>query len=486
MALGHHNVMVVGDDAQSIYSFRGADFRNIMDFPSIFPKTRIIRLEENYRSTQPILSLTNGIIAQAAEKYSKHLFSAILEGEAPVIHGARDESGQARFVVDRIVALHRQGTPLADMAVLFRSGFHSYKLELELTNRQIPFEKRGGLKLTESAHVKDVIAYLRVVTNPGDRLSWNRILLLLDKVGPKTARTVLDAVRGAEDPVAALKGYPAGPGWKQGLHGLADTLASLNDPGHTPSGQLDLLLAYYRPVFERIYHDDYPRRGRDLEHLRTILAGYDTLQHFIDDTALEPPQASQDGAAANYGDGGDRLILSTIHSAKGLEWDTVFVIHLAEGTFPSPQSFQPEQREEERRLLYVAATRAKKRLYLTYPREVMSVDRSYHHGALTPFLAGLPSGLYRAEGGGDFNGPGLDSGFAVPRFSAPTSISRPSVRQQGGDADDFPVGAEVRHNFFGQGTVRAIAGPRTVDVFFPRHGVKTLHLDYAKLERLKP
>ncbi|OIP44373.1 MAG: DNA helicase UvrD [Deltaproteobacteria bacterium CG23_combo_of_CG06-09_8_20_14_all_60_8] len=485
MALDHHNVMVVGDDAQSIYSFRGADFRNIMDFPAIFPHTRIIRLEENYRSTQPILSLTNGIIAQATEKYTKQLFSTITEGEPPVIHGARDEAGQARFVVDRITALHRQGIPLSDIAVLFRSGFHSYKLELELTNRQIPFEKRGGLKLTESAHVKDVIAYLRVVTNPADRLSWNRILLLLDKVGPKTARLVLDAVRGAEDPVAALKAYPAGPGWKKGLHGLADTLASLHDPGLAPSGQLDLLLEYYRPLFERIYYDDYPRRGSDLEHLRTILAGYDTLQHFIDDTALEPPQAATDGTA-DYGAGGDRLILSTIHSAKGLEWDTVFVIHLAEGAFPSPQSFQPEQREEERRLLYVAATRAKQRLYLTYPREIMAVDRSYHHGALTPFLADLPAGLYRAEGGGDFAAPGFADRCATPRFPASASRSRSPVRQQGGDADGFPVGTEVRHNFFGQGTVRAIAGPRTVEVFFPRHGVKTLHLDYAKLERLDP
>ncbi len=304
-------------------------------------------------------------------------------------------------------------------------------------------------------------------------------------MGPKTASSVLIAVRGADDPVAALKAYPAGPGWKQGLHSLAETLASLHDPGLTPSGQLDLLLEYYRPVFERIYYDDYPRRGRDLEHLRTILAGYDTLQHFIDDTALEPPQAVLDGTA-DYGAGNDRLILSTIHSAKGLEWDTVFVIHLAEGTFPSPQSFQPEQREEERRLLYVAATRAKKRLYLTYPREVMSVDRSYQHGALTPFLAGLPAGLYRAEGGGDFVGRGMDCGFAPPRFSAPGGRSQPLVRQQGGDADGFPVGAEVRHNFFGQGTVRAIAGPRTVEVFFPRHGMKTLHLDYAKLERLAP
>jgi len=484
MAHGHNNVMVVGDDSQSIYSFRGADFRNIMDFPGIFPNTRIIRLEENYRSTQPILSLTNGLIEQAAEKYTKTLYSRIETGDRPVVHGARDEAAQARFVADKIEELHRGGMPLREMAVLFRSGFHSYKLELELTNRRLTFEKRGGLKLTESAHIKDVLAYLRVLTNVRDHLSWNRILLLLDKIGPKTARSVLDHIRTADDPLAALRDYPAGKSWRPGLATLVETLTELLDPQLLPLEQLDRLLEYYRPIFERIYYDDFPRRGRDLEQLRTILAGYENLQLFIDDTALDPPQADNETTHLGEHDADDRLILSTIHSAKGLEWDTVFIIHLAEGTFPPPQAFQPEQREEERRLLYVAATRAKRHLYLCYPRELMSVDRKFHRGGLSPFLAELPVGLFATSGGEWEVGASRVTEqplWSTPPRSRPTPVATEQT-SSGPGQKIFEVGTVVRHNFFGEGVVRARVGPKTIDVFFSRHGMKTLHLDYAGLE----
>ncbi len=399
MAQFHDNVMVVGDDSQSIYSFRGANFRNIMEFPTSYANTKVIRLEENYRSVQPILSLTNAIIQQAEEKYSKTLFSRIAGGEKPLVHGAINESEQARYIADEIEKLQRDGVMLAEIAVLFRSGFHSYKLELELGARHIPFEKRGGMKLTESAHIKDVLSYLRILTNQDDSLSWNRVLLLLKKVGPKTAQIILhDLQASVDDPVETLRQYPARKAWQAGLASLADTLAAMQKPGLTPGEIFDELMEYYQPICERVYHDDYPRRSRDLEQLHLLLSGYDSLQQFIDDTALDPPQAVNDAQEIGGSPPDDRLILSTIHSAKGLEWDTVFVIHLAEGTFPTFKSYDSDQREEERRLLYVAATRARKNLFLTYPQKVMAVDRSFHHGTLSPFLAELPPGVYRTKG----------------------------------------------------------------------------------------
>lgn len=468
LAHTHDNVMVVGDDSQSIYSFRGADFRNIMDFPKLFPGTRIIRLEENYRSSQAILAVTNAVIDKATEKYTKTLYSRIEDGRKPALYAARDESEQARFVADKIRELYQEDFPLHEMAVLFRSGFHSYKLELELVNRQLSFEKRGGQKLTESAHIKDVLSYLRVIANPRDHLSWNRILLLLEKVGPKTARSLLEEIKAAEEPIPFLIDYPAGKSWRPGLLALAEMLHGLTEPGLSPAGQLDRVLAYYQPVFERIYHDDYPKRSRDLEQLRAILAGYGDLQAFIDDTALDPPESALGSSDVEPG---DRLILSTVHSAKGLEWDAVFIIHLADGKFPSAQAISAEEREEERRLLYVAATRARKQLYFVYPREVMTPDRLMSRGTISPFLAELPPELI------------TDAGRPTPT-PAGSFGRRPGAGTPALDQAALEPGVAVRHPFFGEGKVEAVSGPRTVDVFFPRHGSKKLHLDYAKLELL--
>ena len=468
----HDNVMVVGDDSQSIYSFRGADFKNIMEFPDLFPNTKVIRLEENYRSCQPILTVTNAVIERAAQRYTKSLYSNIEGGDQPVLMGARDENEQARYVVERILAHQQEGMPLSEMAVLFRSGFHSYKLELELANRGVPFEKRGGLKLTESAHTKDLLSFLRVTCNPADHLSWNRLLLLLDKVGPKTVQKILAGIKGVDDPLAVLRDYSAAPAWRSGFVDLLDLLASLREPGLLPMDQFDLVMEYYRPVFERIYHDDYPRRQRDLEQLRVVLGEYPDLQSLIDATALDPPESGVDHEAQNSG---DCLILSTVHSAKGLEWDAVFVIHLVEGKFPSAQAELPDQLEEERRLLYVAATRAKKNLYLVYPRQVVGYDRSLSMGTLSPFLAELPPGLLQTKSG--FSSP---RGYRPP---PPRPASPPRLQKSPAKAKPtFVVGMTVKHPFFGEGKVEAVVPPRSVDVRFVRHGQKTLHLDYAKLE----
>ncbi len=452
MAVTHNNVMAVGDDSQSIYSFRGADFRNIMDFPRIFPNTRIIKLEENYRSTQPILSMTNAIIEQADEKYTKALFTRVEGGSRPELYNAADAGDEAAFVVEKIRQLQKEGHALQEMAVLFRSGFHSYKLEIELAHKGIPFEKRGGLKLTESAHIKDLLSYLRILVNDQDNLSWNRILLLLDKVGPKTAEKVLEALKDAEEPFAALAAYPAAPGWRKGLAELVAVFKSLRDTALSPAELFEIISEYYQPIFERIYYDDYPKRSRDIEQLKSIIAAYDSLAAFVDDTALEPPES------VVIEDNSDRLVLSTIHSAKGLEWDTVFIISLAEGKFPVSQALPGEQWEEERRLLYVAATRARSRLYMTYPREVMSVDRQFSRARVSPFLAEIAAGLYLSSGKsqgkiGGFDNYSSNHSFTRERrgrisMSAAISQNKSKLR----NTSTIAQGQAVQHPFFGRGT----------------------------------
>lgn len=486
LATGHDNVMAVGDDSQSIYSFRGADFRNIMDFPKIFPGTRLIRLEENYRSCEKILAATNAIIEQAREKYSKKLFSSIRGGDHPTLFTARDEGDQARYVTGMILDLHSKGLPFHEMAVLFRSGYHSFKLELELANHRIPFEKRGGLKLTETAHVKDILSYLRLAANPDDALSWSRILLHLPKVGPKTVQKIVEALRTADDHRAVLRSFKAAPGWRDDFREMVEMYEDLATSA-SPAGQLERIMVYYLPIFERLYHDDFPSRARDLEQLKTIIADYDNLQSFLDDTALDPPELSEVGPLPTT----DTLVLSTVHSAKGLEWDTVFVINLADGKFPtSHAALFPEQYEEERRLLYVAATRAKSRLFFCYPRETVAPDRSRHIATLSPFLAELPPGLVRSGiGGSNLLFPRtLRTEIAVGGETGQKTVEPPVASGETiasetiASTRDLRVGMQVRHGFFGTGEVKSLAGDKTVDVFFPRYGRKTLRLDYAKLE----
>lgn len=468
-AYRHDNVMVVGDDSQSIYSFRGADFYNIMRFPESFPGTTIIKMEENYRSTQPILTLTNDIIRNAAEKYTKSLFTSIEGNRRPYLYGGRDERAEAAFVVRKILELRDEGIDLNEIAVLFRSGFHSFKLELELGSQSIQFEKRGGLKLTEAAHMKDVIAVLRLLVNPLDNLSWNRLLLSIDKVGPKTAQKITAAISTAQDPYTALASYPAGNKWKKGIDQLAKLFADLLKNSKKPAELCEIALEWYQPVFERLYADDYPKRQKDLDQLKTIISGYDDLQQFIDDASLDPPEADQSA----YTNDTDTLILSTIHSAKGLEWDAVFVISLADGRFPHASAFPGEQWEEERRLLYVAATRARRHLYLCYPREIMAPDRRFKRVGMSPFLAELSPSCYQI----------IDS-----RFTASLPKRRPAAilkSRKKALLEDFSNGAKVNHPFFGTGTVQKIIPPRSLDVLFDRHGLKTLHLDYAKLTILE-
>jgi DNA helicase-2/ATP-dependent DNA helicase PcrA len=368
------NIMVVGDDAQSIYAFRGANFRNIIDFPKMFPETRIVYLEENYRSIQPILTLTNAIIERAKEKFTKNLFTRRRGGAIPVIVNADDEYSQSRFVVDQIKDLQQQGVALNEIAVLFRASFHSFDLEIELSREGFEFVKMGGFKFIESAHIKDVLAHLRVIANAYDRISWYRILLLIEKVGPKTAQRIFEATLNEQAGYTGL--LSAKIGRIKGLERLKQLISTLDAHPMSISEMGETIIDYYLPILKNRY-DDHPRRTKDLEHLVEIMVRYKSLDSFLTDMALEPPNTSYENSlyTGTGASNSDRLILSTIHSAKGLEWHSVFVIWALDGRFPSVHSLHKEEElEEELRLMYVAATRAKDNLFFTYPGNVY--DRS--------------------------------------------------------------------------------------------------------------
>ncbi|MEW6542090.1 MAG: ATP-dependent helicase [Nitrospirota bacterium] len=409
LAAAHDNVMVVGDDSQSIYAFRGATFRNIMDFPQWFPGAKIYKLEENYRSTQPILNLANDIIQGAAEKYAKHLFTRKIDGPLPALVQAAGENAQSRFVAQKILELREEGVPLDEIAVLFRSSFHSFDLEVELSRRNLPFEKRGGFKFIETAHVKDLLAHLRVIENPLDAVSWHRVLLLVEGVGPKKAQDLVASFVRAEQPdrrpFELLREASGRAG--RGLKDLARVLEEAARSGSlTPAEQVNEVYGYYLPVLKQQY-DDYPKRMRDLEHLYTMAERYQRLDEFLSDLALEPPDASvADVEAADRDD--ERLVLSTIHSAKGLEWQCVFLIWTVDGRFPSAYSFVTEEElEEERRLFYVAVTRAKQRLYLTYPINVFDKSSGMVLSKPSRFLDSVSPSLLEAwalvEEGGTYD-----------------------------------------------------------------------------------
>ncbi len=368
LAATHDNVMVVGDDSQSIYAFRGATFRNIMEFPTWFPGAKIYKLEENYRSTQPILSVANEIIQEAPEKYTKHLFTRKLDGPLPALVEASGENAQSRFVAQKILELREEGVPLNDIAVLFRSSFHSFDLEIELSRCGLPFVKRGGIKFIEAAHVKDLLAHLRVAVNPQDAVSWHRVLVLVEGVGPKKAHDLVAAMVRENHPYQILRDSSGRSG--RGLKELALVLENLSRSDDlSPTEQVNRIYEYYLPILKD-HHDDYPKRIRDLDHLHTIAESYPGLTEFLADLALAPPDGSAVGIEPS-GKDDEQVVLSTIHSAKGLEWQCVFLLWVVDGKFPSVFSFNTdEELEEERRLLYVAVTRAKRYLFLIYPINV--------------------------------------------------------------------------------------------------------------------
>ncbi|MBI4188838.1 MAG: ATP-dependent helicase [Chloroflexi bacterium] len=370
MRRDNKNVTVVGDDAQSIYSFRSATVRNMLDFPEQFPGTKVVTLEQNYRSLETILKTTNQVIAQATERYSKELWSERRGEQRPQLITCVDETDQDATVIKHILEHYEQGIPLHKQAVLFRAASHSASLELALSRANIPFHKYGGLKFLEMAHVKDLISILRMAENPRDEIAWFRILQLLEGVGPVTAAAAFRHLQ--EAPLETLKApAPA----KQAITELVSLMRDLETmKAEKPSVQVERISKFYLPLLEQNYDDPAPRAS-DIEHLGSLAERYDTRQQFLTDLVLDPPQSTGDLAGPPTKDE-DWLVLSTIHSAKGLEWDSVYLIHAADGCLPSDMATgNAEEIEEELRLTYVAMTRARDFLRVLWPM------RYYHRSA---------------------------------------------------------------------------------------------------------
>jgi DNA helicase-2/ATP-dependent DNA helicase PcrA len=463
LATVHRNVMVVGDDSQSIYSFRGANFRNIFDFPKLFPESRLFKLEENYRSPQPILDLANGIIGSAWQKYTKCLYTTRSAGPRPQLIRSKDEAAQSEYICEKVKELQLQGLALRDMAVLFRASFHSFDLEVALTKSGIPFVKYGGFKFIESAHVKDVLAHLRAWTNPRDRISLNRLLLLVSQVGNKRSQEIMTYL-GRDDPALnRLAEYARKLSPNHGLHRLVQLFEELSNPDLSVSQQVRAVRNYYEPVLVAKY-DDHPKRLRELYYLQDWSIKYEQVEDFLADVALEPPNTNVPENQSNLA--ADRLVLSTIHSAKGLEWPAVFLISAVEGRIPSSRAYvDDEMLEEERRLVYVAVTRAKEFLYFCSPQRIYDRRTGFRPAPLSLFLRELPPGNYFEYADEAGRVGGKTSGLASCKEAK------------------FNPGDAVRHPFFGRGRVIAVPDSLKVRIQFEDGHTRLLHLDYAPLER---
>jgi DNA helicase II / ATP-dependent DNA helicase PcrA len=359
---------VVGDDAQSIYSFRAATVRNILDFSDHFrPRAHIVTLERNYRSTQPILTATNAVIDLANERFTKNLWSERASAERPQLVSVRDEADQARYVAEKILESRERGIPLKTQAVLFRASHHSAALEIELTRRNIPFVKFGGLKFLEAAHVKDVLAFLRWAQNARDRVAGFRVIQLMPGVGPATAARLLDRIAAAPDALQAIQAFAPPAAATQSWPSFVEAFRVVAGKSAGWPAELDLICRWYMPHLDRIYEDAVMRQA-DLTQLVQIASTYSARERFLTELTLDPPGATSDEAGVPLLDE-DYLILSTIHSAKGLEWRSVFILNAIDGCIPSDLSTgNSAEIEEERRLLYVGMTRAKDHLRLILPQ----------------------------------------------------------------------------------------------------------------------
>jgi DNA helicase-2/ATP-dependent DNA helicase PcrA len=367
MRKNNRNIMVVGDDAQSIYSFRSASVRNILDFPKLFENTRIITLEQNYRSTNLILDTTNTLISQSKERFTKNLFSQRTGSKKPQLITCSDEGHEADTVVERILEHYEQGVALRNQAVLFRAGSHSATLEIALMKKNIPFHKYGGLKFLEAAHVKDFVALIRILENFQDEMAWFRILQLLEGIGPAYAAAVFEHLRVNAFDLSQLDKTPLSKDIQNELHHLQRVLIAVaGNKESNLSSQLEQVKNYYIPLLDDNYENTQPRRN-DIDHLVEMASGYTSRTQYLSDLVLDPPSSTSDLAGPPLRDE-DYLVLSTIHSAKGCEWDVVYLIHAADGCLPSDMSTDSDEEiAEELRLAYVAMTRAKDHLYVTWP-----------------------------------------------------------------------------------------------------------------------
>jgi DNA helicase-2/ATP-dependent DNA helicase PcrA len=382
---------VVGDDAQSIYSFRAATVDNILDFPQHFaPAANVIALEQNYRSTQPILDASNALIADSPRQYRKELRSTRGAGARPRLVTVEDDRGQAEYVVDRVLKAREAGTLLRKQAVLFRSSHHSDFLEVELTRRNIPFVKYGGLKFLEAAHVKDLLAVLRWADNPRNRIAAFRVLQLLPGMGPANGERCLSELERDAFMLTSLARFRAPAACAEDWPKLVALLAELGKPSAPWPGQVERVRDWYRPYLERHYDAAAVRAG-DLDQLARLSGGYPSRERFLTELTLDPPHATGDLSGPPLL-AEDYLVLSTIHSAKGQEWRNVYLLNVNDGNFPSEFSTgKPELLEEERRLLYVAMTRARDELHLVTPLRYYVTQQSrmgdaHVYGARSRFL----------------------------------------------------------------------------------------------------
>jgi DNA helicase-2/ATP-dependent DNA helicase PcrA len=371
------NLMVVGDDAQSIYSFRGANFGNIIDFPKRFPKCKIFKLETNYRSTPEILALANSSIQHNERQFRKMLHAVLPHGPMPEFVRCDDERQQAAFIVDRIQAMHQEGINLSDIAILYRAHYHSLEVQMELQAAGIPFEVRSGMRFFEQAHIKDVTAYLKIAVNDKDEMAWKRILKLIPRVGPKTAARLWETVSAAPsaiDALGAIRELPKGSveAFRE-LYQLLNRLRS-DEFQRAPAEAIKTVLETSYKNYLIMTYANAPVRVDDIRRLSDFALRFDSCQSLLAELALAANVQADDQVVEPDKD--DVLVLSTIHQAKGLEWKAVFLIWLIEGKFPDTRSVMDEDGlEEERRLFYVASTRAKAQLYLTMP--MAAFDRGF-------------------------------------------------------------------------------------------------------------
>ncbi|WP_320170155.1 ATP-dependent helicase [Maridesulfovibrio sp.] len=460
------NVMAVGDDAQSIYSFRGADVSNILKFPEIFDGVKIVRLEQNYRSIQPILDLTNAILDGAETKFDKKLFTDRTWGDKPKLMIPLSDFSQSGRVLDRVIELQKKYGP-DEVAVLFRAGYQSYGLEVALKRLGVDFKKYGGLKFNEAAHIKDVLAFMRLVSNPADIIAWQRTLGHIKGVGPKTAIKIAETVMAADSKKVSkyTSKYPL-------LKEILSDLDGLRRKNSSPATCLEVIVPLYKPILVAEYPDDYPRREAGIEQLGQIASNYNEVETFLADLCLDPDQHSEEEKKENA------LTLSTIHSAKGLEWKAVIILDLVEDRFPSRKSMQkPNEYEEERRLLYVACTRAKEELILSAPASINRRNTDFSEPAIpSPFIRELNSLLFDVLQESYSGGMVMKKADPEPNFNEEKASSTPEQKT----AAPVKMGF-CKHKIFGRGKIIERIEPNKLRINFPGFGPKVIVEDYVEL-----
>jgi DNA helicase-2/ATP-dependent DNA helicase PcrA len=390
------NIMIVGDDFQSIYSFRGARYDNILEFPKKYEGAKIFTVEINYRSTPPILNFANCVISSARHKFKKGLIPKRKEGPNPIVVPAIDVYQQASFVTQKVFELYEEGINLSDIAILYRAHFHSMELQMELARKGIPFWTRSGLRFFEQAHIKDVLSYMRIIENKKDQIPWIRLLKHIPKIGETTAEKIYNTIIASAYPLALtaskINGIPKIA--ENNFNKFMGLLKKLDEKKKDtdPSAMIQMILKdSYLSYLESTY-PDWERRLEDIQQVAKFAQTYPSCEEFVSELALIGGMRAEDMVAVK-GEG-NGIILSTVHQAKGLEWKVVFIIGVTEGSFPSYKAQTAEEREEERRLFYVALTRAKDQLYLTYPIISMKGSSPWAQNSPSSFLSEIDEGAY--------------------------------------------------------------------------------------------